>query len=84
MCALTGKHHRTTDVLGIIAGLRTKPIETDERPCTMYDNHEYMLLGLIIERISGWPYCAFVQEQIFDEDKHIQSELPWLEHVKRS
>ncbi|WP_232849885.1 penicillin binding protein PBP4B [Bowmanella yangjiangensis] len=41
------------------------PFETGRHVRTLYSDTDYMLLGLLIERISGMPLDAYVETQIF-------------------
>jgi CubicO group peptidase (beta-lactamase class C family) len=50
-------------VIGIVAD---RPLDFEPGSAWSYSNTGYLLLGLIIERVSGQSYEAFLQENIFD------------------
>lgn len=66
MCAGTGAQHTTSDILNIFANLKGKASRSDGQRCTSYNNHGYMVTGLVVEKLSGMPYTQFVREQILD------------------
>src|SRR6266446_8784390 len=49
-----------------VARFRDKPLEFEPGEKWNYSNSGYVLLGYLIEKISGQPYAKFVQENIFD------------------
>jgi CubicO group peptidase (beta-lactamase class C family) len=49
----------------LIGETREKPLEFPPGSRMEYANINYMLLGRVIERASGQPYCQFLQERIF-------------------
>lgn len=53
----------TTDEL--IARFRNEPLQFAPDAQFAYSNSNYILLGRIIEKVSGQPYAAFIQENIF-------------------
>jgi CubicO group peptidase (beta-lactamase class C family) len=49
----------------LVARFRDKPLEFEPGTKWRYSNSGYVLLGYLIERISGQKYAKFVQENIF-------------------
>jgi CubicO group peptidase (beta-lactamase class C family) len=49
----------------LVARFRDKPLEFQPGEKWNYSNSGYVLLGWLIEKISGEPYARFVQENIF-------------------
>jgi CubicO group peptidase (beta-lactamase class C family) len=49
----------------LVARFRDKPLEFEPGEKFKYDNSGYVLLGYLIEKISGQTYAQFVQENIF-------------------
>jgi CubicO group peptidase (beta-lactamase class C family) len=49
----------------LVARFRDKPLEFAPGSSFKYSNSGYVLLGYLIERISGEPYSKFVQDNIF-------------------
>jgi CubicO group peptidase (beta-lactamase class C family) len=49
----------------LVARFRDKPLEFQPGEKWNYSNSGYVLLGYLIEKISGEPYATFVQENIF-------------------
>ncbi|MGA2889164.1 MAG: serine hydrolase domain-containing protein [Terracidiphilus sp.] len=49
----------------LMKGILEKPLEFQPSTKAEYANINYMLLGLVIERASGKPYCRFLQTRIF-------------------
>lgn len=49
----------------LVARFRDKPLEFQPGEKWNYSNSGYLLLGYLIEKISGQPYAQFVQENIF-------------------
>lgn len=54
----------TTD--GIIAVAKKYPLESEPGSEYLYSNTGYVLLGKLIENVSGQPYGAFLRENLFD------------------
>lgn len=50
----------------LVARFRDKPLEFQPGEKWNYSNSGYVLLGYLIEKISGQPYDKFVQENIFN------------------
>ncbi len=50
----------------LVARFRDKPLEFQPGEKWNYSNSGYVLLGYLIEKISGQPYAKFVQENIFN------------------
>jgi len=55
-----------TTVSALLARFRDKALDFKPGDEYHYSNSNYALLGAIIERVSGKPYQAFLQENIFD------------------
>jgi hypothetical protein len=53
-------------VEALINLFKDHPMEFEPGEKFNYNNSGYILLGAIIEKLSGKPYAAFVQERIFD------------------
>jgi CubicO group peptidase (beta-lactamase class C family) len=51
------------DLLNLI---RDRPLMYEHGSKFSYNNSGYILLGMLIERVSGIPYARFLQERIFD------------------
>lgn len=49
----------------LVARFRDKPLEFQPGEKFAYDNSGYVLLGYLIEKVSGQTYAQFVQENIF-------------------
>lgn len=49
----------------LIATFRDKPLEFEPGTRYNYSNSAYYLLGMVVEKVSGKPYGAFVQEEFF-------------------
>ncbi len=52
--------------LQIIAQFRDLPLDFAPGEKYAFSNSGYMLLGYVIEKVSGQPYAVFLQENIFD------------------
>ncbi len=50
----------------LVARFRDKPLDFEPGEKWSYSNSGYVLLGYLIEKISGQSYAKFVQENIFD------------------
>nr|XP_018259445.1 uncharacterized protein I303_08374 [Kwoniella dejecticola CBS 10117]OBR81603.1 hypothetical protein I303_08374 [Kwoniella dejecticola CBS 10117] len=50
----------------LIAGMRHLKASTEMRRDFQYNNHHYITMGLIIERVSGLTLPEYVQQHIFD------------------
>ena len=50
----------------IIDLVKTKPLEPDDGKGLPYSNTGYILLGMVIEEVSGQDYAAFLNEAVFD------------------
>jgi CubicO group peptidase (beta-lactamase class C family) len=49
----------------LIGLFKSKPLDFEPGTNYTYSNSNYILLGAIIERISGQSYCSFMQHQLF-------------------
>jgi CubicO group peptidase (beta-lactamase class C family) len=49
----------------LMKGIPEKPLGFQPGSKSEYTNVNFMLLGLVIERASGEPYCRFLEERIF-------------------
>lgn len=49
----------------IIALTRDKPLEFTPGSKYAYDNTGYILLGYVVEKVSGRPYAAYLQDHVF-------------------
>ena len=67
-----------------IARFRDKPLDFQPGAKWDYSNSNYILLGYIIEKVSGMSYADFLQKNIFDKlgmkDSGIDSPHPVLAH----
>ena len=52
--------------LQTIAHFRDKPLQFEPGKKWSYSNSGYIILGYMIEQVSGQPYDVFIQENIFD------------------
>lgn len=55
-----------TTMDGLLARFRDKPLEFDPGTKYRYSNSGYVLLGYLVEKISGRTYEQYVKENIFD------------------
>ncbi len=60
----TMAHAKTKEQM--VAGFRDMPLEFPVGDRFKYDNSGYFLLGMIIEKVSGQDYAAFLRANIFD------------------
>lgn len=56
---------RDMTVAQLIDSFKDDPLEFAPGSAWRYDNSGYVLLGAIIEKVSGMPYAAFLQQRIF-------------------
>jgi len=54
-----------TPVEQVVAKFRDRPLEFEPGEKWAYSNSGYLLLGYLVEKVSGQSYAAFVQENIF-------------------
>jgi len=57
--------HSATPVAEVIAAFRDKPLEFTPGDQMRYSNSGYLVLGYLVEKVSGQSYESFVQENIF-------------------
>ncbi len=50
----------------LIALFKDQPMDFEPGERWQYNNSGYVLLGAILEKVSGMPYAQFIQERIFD------------------
>jgi CubicO group peptidase (beta-lactamase class C family) len=50
----------------IIGKVRDRPLEFEPGSKMSYSNTGYIVLGMIIEKVSGEPYAAFLQKNLFE------------------
>jgi CubicO group peptidase (beta-lactamase class C family) len=50
----------------LVSLIEAEPFEFEPGTAQIYNNSAFFLLGLIIEKASGQPYDAYVQEHLFD------------------
>jgi len=58
--------HLPTTPRQLIVRFRDEPLQFDPGAMWRYSNSGYLILGSIIEQVSGQTYDAFIQEYIFD------------------
>jgi CubicO group peptidase (beta-lactamase class C family) len=61
-----------------------KPLEFQPGAKFDYTNVNYMLLGLVVERVAGQPFCQFVRERILRPLQLDQTGCTWNTSVVRS
>jgi len=61
-----------------------KPLQFQPGTKFEYSNVNYMLLGIVVERVSGQPFCTFVRDRIFRPLQLKQTGCTWNTHVVRS
>jgi CubicO group peptidase (beta-lactamase class C family) len=61
----------------LMKGIPEKPLEFQSGTKAEYGNVNYMLLGEVIERASGEPYCQFLQERIFQPLQLTETGCDW-------
>jgi CubicO group peptidase (beta-lactamase class C family) len=54
-----------------------KPLKFEPGTAFDYSNVNYLLLGMVVERASGEPYCRFLQERIFAPLRLTQTGCGW-------
>jgi CubicO group peptidase (beta-lactamase class C family) len=64
--AFLGRANRPFTPEELIKHFKDKPLRFSPGTKLEYSNSNYILLGAIIERVSGMPYRAFLQKNIFD------------------
>jgi CubicO group peptidase (beta-lactamase class C family) len=73
--ALTDKRAEPHTVQQIVDSVRDTPLEFEPGAQWAYSNTGYVLLGAIIERVSGQPYAAFMRERVFSLAGLTQTEI---------
>jgi CubicO group peptidase (beta-lactamase class C family) len=53
------------------------PLKSEPGTAFDYSNANYVLLGMVIESVSGEPYCRFLQERIFEPLGLTQTGCDW-------
>ena len=61
----------------LMKGIPEQPLEFQPGTKAEYANINYMLLGEVIERVSGKPYCRFLQERIFQPLQLAETGCDW-------
>jgi len=69
--------HRPEELLNEIV---SKPVTFAPGSKFEYANSNYMLLGLVVERVSGEPYCKFLRDRIFGPLELKQTGCNWNTH----
>ena len=69
--------HRPEEIL---SGVLRKPLEFAPGTKFEYSNTNYMLLGLVVERVSGQPFCQFLRDRIFRPLRLKQTGCNWNAH----
>ena len=72
-----GNLHTPDDALNLIVD---KPLEFTPGTKYEYANSNYMLLGLVVERVSGEPFCQFLRDRIFSPLQLKQTGCNWNTH----
>lgn len=49
----------------LLAAIRNEPLSFKPGESFDYSNTNYLLLGLVVQRVSGIPYCRFLRDRIF-------------------
>ena len=60
--------YRSRPVLpdSIVADMLARPLEFEPGEGSDYNNTGYVLLGVVLEAVTGRPYCALLREEIFE------------------
>jgi len=69
--------HRPEEIL---SGVLNKPLEFAPGAKFEYSNANYMLLALVVERVSGQPFCQFLRDRIFRPLRLKQTGCNWNAH----
>ena len=69
--------HRPEELLNEVV---SKPVTFAPGSKFEYANSNYMLLGLVVERVSGEPYCKFLRDRIFGPLELKQTGCNWNTH----
>lgn len=69
--------HRPEEILN---GVLSKPLNFPPGAKYEYANANYLLLGLVVERASGQPFCQFLRERIFHPLELKQTGCNWNAH----
>jgi len=73
----SGNLHRPEELLNEVVG---KPVTFAPGTKYEYANINYMLLGLVVERVSGEPYCQFLRDRIFRPLQLNETDCNWNTH----
>ena len=68
----------------LLKDVLNKPLEFQPGASFQYTNMNYMLLAIVIERVSGQPFCQFVRDRIFRPLQLKQTGCIWNTHIVRS
>jgi CubicO group peptidase (beta-lactamase class C family) len=60
---------------------RTRPVEFKAGERVAYNNLAYFLLTLVIERVTGMPYCRYIEQRILIPLKMLSSGCPDMETI---
>ena len=76
-----GFDHGTHASEEVVQAATQKPLTAPPGTRTAYNNTEYVLLGLIVERASGQDYASFLEQHIFGPLGMIDTGVGWLPSV---
>ena len=76
-----GFEHGTHTPEEVVRAATQKPLTAPPGTRTAYNNAEYVLLGLIIERASGQDYASFLKQHIFVPLGMLDTGVGWLPSV---
>ncbi len=65
----------------VVQAAARRPLAATPGTRTAYNNVEYVLLGLIIERVSGEDYASFLRKHVFEPLKMLDTGVGWLPRV---
>lgn len=76
-----GFEHGSHSPKEVVQAAAQKPLTATPGTRTAYNNTEYVLLGLIIERVSGQDYLSFLKQHIFGPLGMTDTGVGWLPSV---